>query len=103
MEDTGFDFDANIKKTRVGKWDHVRYRKSRGRFKEFSPENYEIFDDEYRLLGATLMGVPDGAYVFDTDCEKVFPVEDWDEHILNEHMIPASREILTTNTPTHEL
>ena len=103
MEDTDFDFDENIIKKRVAKWDHKRRKGRESRFKEFSPEYYEIYDDENQLLGTTLMAVPDGAYVRDIDCGKIIPVEDWDEHIINEHIIAFSKVLVTTNTPSHEI
>ena len=103
MEDTDFDFEENITKKRVAKWDHRRRKGRKGRYKEFSAENYEVYDDENELPGTTLMAVPDGAYVRDVDCDEIIPIEEWDEHILNVHILPFSKVLVTTNTPNHEI
>lgn len=103
MEDTGFDFDESIRKKRVAKWDHRRRKGRKCRYKEFSTENYEVYDDEYQLPGTTLMAVPDGAYVRDIDCDKIISLEDWDEHLLNVHILAFSKVLVTTNTPSHEI
>ena len=103
MEDTDFDFDLRVKKTRVAKGDHRRKEGRESRFKEFSTDNFEVYDDENSLMGTALMGVPDGAYVKDIECDRIIPIEDWDEHLLNEHLIAFSKVLVTTNTPNHEI
>lgn len=104
MEDTDFDFDVNIKKKRGKEWDHKRIKGRESRYKEFSAENYDLYDEERGgLTGTTLIGAPDGMYVKDIDCDKIIPMEDWDEHILNEHVVPYGDYIRTTNTPSHEI
>ncbi|QRF76177.1 hypothetical protein Thermo_01694 [Thermoplasmatales archaeon] len=101
MDDTEFDFDTGVNVRKVAYSDGQRKDAEEMEIRTFIPDNYDTMGDDNEHTGVELTGVPDGLYMQDDECGIIIPVDDWAEHLANEH-VAASSYMMSTNTPKFE-
>jgi len=101
MNDTEFDFEIGVNIKRAAYSEGQQKDAEEIEIREFIPDNYDSMGDDNEHTGVELMGVTDGLYIADDECEVIMPIDDWKEHILNMHIVARSH-MMSTNTPKFE-